>query len=388
MKRGSVQVLLVSTCLVSASCAPGARTDTPAPAATTGLVLEKVVAGLEEPLYATAPPGDTRLFVVEQPGRIRIVRAGGLLPAPFLDLTREVSFGGERGLLGLAFHPDYRRNGQFFVNYTDRSGDTRIERFTVGADPDRADRGSRKLILAVDQPYANHNGGHLLFGPDGMLYIGLGDGGGAGDPHGNGQDPGTLLGKLLRIDVDHGDPYAIPANNPFRRRAGARPEIWAMGLRNPWRYAFDPAGSRLYIADVGQNRWEEIHVADMRRGGLNFGWNRMEGDHCFPLGRPCDSAGLERPVVEYDHSQGCSITGGFVYRGRRLPALAGHYFYADYCQGWVRSFRMEGGSVVDHREWRLGDAGPVLSFGTDAAGELYLCSGRGEVFRLAPAPRK
>ena len=387
-KRWSAPALLVLAALVTAPCAPRARTDVPAPETATGLVLEPVARGLEEPLYATAPAGDPRLFIVEQPGRIRVVREGKLLAAPFLDLTGRVSFGGERGLLGLAFHPDYRSNGHFFVNYTDRSGDTRIERYTVGAHPDRADAATRRTVLTIHQPYTNHNGGHLLFGPDRMLYIGMGDGGGAGDPHGNSQDLGKLLGKMLRIDVTRGDPYAIPSDNPFRNRPGARPEIWALGLRNPWRYCFDPTESQLYIADVGQNRWEEIHVADAARGGLNYGWNRMEGAHCYPSPRPCDRAGLELPVVEYDHAQGCSITGGFVYRGRRMPQLVGHYFYADYCQGWVRSFRMSGGSLLDHREWRLGDHGPVLSFGTDAAGEMYLCSGRGVVFRLAPAVRR
>jgi glucose/arabinose dehydrogenase len=348
-----------------------------------GLALEKVADGLEAPLDLVAPPGDPRLFVVEQPGRIRIIEHGHLLERPFLDLTREVSYGGERGLLGLAFHPSFRENRRFFVNYTDRSGNTRVERFEVGSDPDRADPATRKTILEVDQPYSNHNGGHILFGPEGMLYIGMGDGGSGGDPHGNGQDRGTLLGDLLRIDVDHGDPYAIPPDNPFVGRAGMRGEIWAWGLRNPWRFCFDPVEGLLYIADVGQNRWEEIDVAGAREPGLNYGWNRMEGTHCFrnPL---CDKAGLTPPAVEYGHDQGCSVTGGFVYRGRAIPAILGHYFYADYCAGWIRSFRWRDGRATEAREWDL-VPGAVTSFGLDSAGELYVVVESGQVFRIVPS---
>jgi len=354
----------------------------PEPRPTRGLALETVARGLEHPLYVTAPARDPRLFIVEQPGRIRIVRAGRLLPAPFLDLTRQVGYGGERGLLGLAFDPGYARTGLFFVNYTDRSGNTRIDRFRVSLDPDRANLASRTAILEVDQPYANHNGGDLVFGPDSMLYIGMGDGGSGGDPHGNGQNRGALLGKLLRLDVRHGSPYSIPPDNPFRGRPGMRGEIWAWGLRNPWRFCFDPVDDLLYIADVGQDRWEEIDIVPRRAAGLNFGWNRMEGTHCFP-GRSCDTSGLTLPVVEYGHDRGCSVTGGFVYRGRRLPSLVGHYFYGDYCQERVWSFRYARGQITDHREWRL-DPGPILSFGTDSAGELYICSGRGVVYRLGP----
>jgi len=352
-----------------------------------GLALEVVARGLQDPLYVTAPSGDPRLFIVEQPGRIRVVREGRLLPTPFLDLTRDVRFGGERGLLSIAFHPAYARNGFLYVNYTDRSGDTRVERYRVSADAGRADPASRKIILRVEQPFANHNGGHILFGPDGMLYVAMGDGGGAGDPLGHSQNRASLLGDLLRLDVDRGDPYAIPADNPFTGRPDARGEIWASGLRNPWRVCFDPVDDLLYIADVGQNRWEEVNVVDRKRPGLDYGWNLMEGAHCYHAPR-CEPAGHVIPAVEYAHSEGCSVTGGVVYRGRALPGLTGHYFYADYCQGWVRSFRFTGGRVTDHRQWRLGDIGAILSFGTDSAGELYICSSRGQVYRLVEPRRQ
>ena len=343
-----------------------------------------VVSGLDHPLYLTAPAGDARLFIVEQPGRIRIVRDGRLLEAPFLDLTDRVSSGGERGLLSVAFHPRYAENGFFYVDYTDQSGDTRIERYRVSAaDPDRADPSSRKPILFVEQPYANHNGGLLLFGPDGRLYVGMGDGGSAGDPHGNGQRRDTLLGKLLRLDVDGGDPYAVPADNPFIGEPGVRGEIWAYGLRNPWRFAFDEPEGTLYVADVGQNRWEEVNVVRAGEGGLDYGWNEMEGAHCFRADS-CDRTGRVLPVLEYEHPDGCSITGGRVYRGRALPDLVGHYFYGDYCEGWVRSFRYADGRATQAREWAFGDLGNVLSFGADAEGELYILSANGRVYKLVP----
>ncbi|HEY3215243.1 MAG TPA: PQQ-dependent sugar dehydrogenase [Candidatus Eisenbacteria bacterium] len=352
----------------------------------TGLALQVVAQGLEQPVDLTAPGSDPRLFIVEQPGRIRVVRQGRLLERPFLDLTRKVGYGGERGLLSLAFHPHYRDNGFFYVNYTDRRGDSHVERYSVSADPDVADPAAARQVLEVHQPYVNHNGGLVRFGPDGMLYVGMGDGGGAGDPHGNAQDRGSLLGDLLRIDVDHGDPYAIPPDNPFLDRPGLRGEIWGWGLRNPWRFCFDPPTHRLYIADVGQNRWEEIDVVDARQGGLNFGWNVMEGAHCYRSPR-CDPKGFVGPLVEYGHGEGCSVIGGFVYRGRQLPELVGHYFYADYCAGWIRSFRYADGRVSQHRQWQVGRVGDVLSFGEDAAGELYVLSSNGRVYRLVRARR-
>jgi glucose/arabinose dehydrogenase len=350
--------------------------------------LRLVASGFGELTHLTAPQGDARLFVVEQVGRIRIIRDGQVLATPFLDITDRVgSADNEQGLLALAFHPSFSSNRFFFVHYTNKNGDTRVERYTVSStNADRADIATAKLILAVDQPYSNHNGGQLEFGPDGMLYLGLGDGGSGGDPHEYGQSLATLLGKLLRIDVDRGDPYAIPANNPFVGTSGARPEIWAYGLRNPWRFAFDPLTNRLYIADVGQNRYEEVDVVDYRTAGLNYGWNVMEGAHCYESAS-CNSAGMTMPVLEYTHSFGCSITGGFVYRGTRSPQWVGHYFYSDYCSGWIRSFRVDGGgSVSAEREWDFPNVGSVFSFGRDGAGELYVLavrSGAGSIHHLS-----
>ena len=362
-----------------------------APDTTTGngevaLRARVVVSGLAQPLFLTAPPGDARLFVVEQPGRIRIVSGGQLLATPFLDLTDRVSSGGERGLLGLAFHPSYAQNGYLYVNYTDRAGDTRVERYHVSADRDRADPASASLVLTVAQPFANHNGGMVVFGPDGMLYVGMGDGGSGGDPQGNGQNTGSLLGKLLRLDVDRapaGAGYAIPPDNPFATTAGIsrRGEIWAWGLRNPWRFAFDPPSSRLYVADVGQSRREEIDVAGTREAGVNYGWNRMEGSECYNA-TSCDRTNLRLPVEEYGRDDGCSITGGYVYRGK-IAAIRGHYFYSDYCQGWLKSIRLaDDGTVAERRTWDVGALGSVTSFGVDASGELYVTSANGRVYVL------
>ena len=345
------------------------------------LQVEIVARGLDDPLYLTAPVRDARLFVVEQAGRIKIVKDGKLLPEPFLDLRDSVSAGGERGLLSMAFHPAFAKNGWFYVNYTDKRGDTRVKRFSVSADPDRADPASGKQILFVAQPYANHNGGLVMFGPDGMLYVGMGDGGSGGDPHGNGQNKSTLLGKLLRIDVDSGDPYAIPPDNPFVGAAGARPEIWATGLRNPWRFAFDRATGLLYVADVGQNLWEELDIVPASRGGLNYGWNITEGAHCYG-GGGCDTSGLLAPVLEYDHSYGCSIIGGFVSRGKASPSLDGQYFFSDYCQGWLRSLTYQKGRITSRTVWNVPRLGQVLSFGEDAAGEIYVLSDNGTVYRI------
>ena len=356
---------------------PGAGNPPP-----TEINLEVVATGLNSPLHLTSPAGDSRLFVVEQDGRIRIIENGQVLGTPFLDINAIIASGGERGLLSLAFHPNYGSNGYFYVNYTDQSGDTRVERYTVSGNPNVADAQSAKLILTVAQPFGNHNGGLVTFGPDGMLYIGMGDGGSAGDPGDAGQDTNTLLGALLRIDVDGGDPYAIPPDNPFVGQGGARGEIWAYGLRNPWRFSFDGPGGTLYIADVGQNAWEEVNAVSATEAGVNYGWRLMEGAHCFNPSVNCDQTGLELPVLEYDHSQGCSVTGGYVYRGSALPLLRGHYFYGDYCAGFVRSFRLENGEATDEATWDVGSIGQILSFGVDASNELYVLTSQGTVFRF------
>ena len=376
------QILLVAAAVSAAGAFPA-----PAPAAPPageGLKLTKVAGGLSSPLQVTAPRGDARLFIVEQTGRVRILRGGQVLGRPFLDLRDRLTAGGERGLLSLAFHPRYGENGLLFVNYTDKAGHTRVERFKVSADPDVADAGSGRLILRIEQPFSNHNGGHIFFAPDGMLWVATGDGGSGGDPLGNGQNRGTLLGKMLRLDVDGREPYGIPRDNPFVGVQGVRPEIWAWGLRNPWRCWIDATEGLVYIADVGQNEWEEVNVAPVRAGGLNYGWNTMEASECY-RSRDCDRRGLTLPVAEYRHGEGCSVTGGLVYRGRRIPAIAGHYFYSDYCRGWVRSFRYRDGRATDPRQWKLQVTEAVTSFGEDGQGEMYLVSGDGAVYRFDPA---
>jgi glucose/arabinose dehydrogenase len=377
----SVAVLSAAVLLLGCSDGTEAMGPDPREPLPGELGLQLVIEGLSSPLYLTAPPGDARLFVVEQGGRIRIIENGQLLPTPFLDLGGRISSGGERGLLSMAFHPDYATNGFFYVDYTDPNGDTRVERYRVSADPRVADATSATLILAVDQPFANHNGGLLKFGVDGMLYIGMGDGGSGGDPQGHGQNPASLLGKLLRIDVDAGDPYAIPTDNPFATSATARREIWASGLRNPWRFSFDRETNDLYVADVGQNRYEEINVVAGSAAGVNYGWSVMEGAHCFQA-TTCDQGGLTLPVLEYEHPDGCSVTGGYVYRGSAIPGLVGHYLYSDFCAGWLRSFRYADGRATDERDWAVGDIGNVMSFGEDNAGELYILTAGGDVYRI------
>jgi glucose/arabinose dehydrogenase len=370
--------------LALAACSNGPSDGRP-PAGEGDIRLQQVADGLQSPVFLTAPASDARLFIVEQPGRIRIVQNGTLLPTPFLDITSRVSAGGERGLLSVAFHPRYATNGTFFVNFTDTRGDTRIERFRVGADPNRADPASAELVLTVVQPFSNHNGGLVAFGPDGRLYVGMGDGGGGGDPRETGQDPLQLLGKLLRIDVDGARPYTIPADNPDAGRTDRRPEIWASGLRNPWRFSWDRTAGLLYVADVGQNRLEEINVVPAAQGGVNYGWDEMEGSDCFEPSTGCDRTGKVLPASEYTHSDGCSVTGGYVYRGQDLPSLRGHYFYADYCEGWIRSFRYASGAATEPRSWELENVGNISSFGEDARGELYVIAHGGAVYRIVAA---
>jgi glucose/arabinose dehydrogenase len=334
-----------------------------------------VTGGLEAPVLAThAGDGSGRLFILEQPGRVRIVAGGRLVPRPFLDLTGRVLAGGERGLLGLAFHPRYRSNGRFFVNYTRRpDGATVVAELSVSANPDVALPAAR-VLLVVPQPFPNHNGGMLAFGRDGLLYIGMGDGGGGGDPGNRAQNRRSLLGKILRIDVDRGRPYAIPPDNPFAG-GGGRGEIWALGFRNPWRFSFDRTTGRLFAGDVGQEVTEEVDL--VRRGG-NYGWPIMEGRRCFRPATGCDRRGLSLPVATYGHAGGrCAITGGYVYRGRAVPALAGAYLYADYCSGEI--FALRGG-----RSSRLLDTNLLIaSFGEDQAGELLVIDLGGTIRRIA-----
>ncbi|GAB4282006.1 MAG: PQQ-dependent sugar dehydrogenase [Deferrisomatales bacterium] len=349
-----------------------------------------VVAGVTRPVQAThAGDGSGRLFVVEQTGRIRVLREGELAPAPFLDLADRVRCCGEQGLLGLAFHPRYADNGLFYVNYTRKAdGATVVARFSVDpANPDLADPSSQKVIFTVEQPFGNHNGGQLAFSPrDGFLYIGLGDGGSANDPGNRAQDPGSLLGKLLRLDVDRAAPYAVPPDNPFVGEGEPLDEIWALGLRNPWRFSFDRLTGDLFIGDVGQDAWEEIDLQPAGAGGANFGWRCREGAHDFLFAPECAGRLLVDPIAEYGHDQGNAVTGGFVYRGRAHPAMAGRYFYADYGTGkvWSLARAAEGGWSAPELELDL--AFPISSFGEDEAGELYLVeysfSGAGKVRRL------
>ena len=375
---------------------PPAAENTPIVAApapdlsTLSLTLEPVIQGLDQPLLLTHAGDDSgRLFVVEKSGRIRIWQDGQLLADPFLDISNQVSDSSEQGLLGLAFPPDYAASGHFFVDYTDVAGDTHVARFTVAAaDANRADPASETLVLKLDQPAPNHNGGNLAFGPDGMLWIGTGDGGAANDLFGNGQNPATLLGKLLRLDVTRApdQPYTLPADNPWVAATwngqDVRDEIWAVGLRNPWRYSFDRATGDLWIGDVGQNRLEEVNVTPAgSAGGLNFGWPIMEGKSCFQVAQ-CDQTSLTLPIVDYAHGPHCSITGGYVYRGTQIPAWDGIYFYADYCSGVIWALAPDGAGG-----WRNAEVASsgltISSFGQDAAGELYLTDlAGGVVYRL------
>ena len=328
------------------------------------------------------------IFVTEQRGLIQAFAADHPEQGShvFLDITNRVNSGGEEGLLGLAFDPNYQENGYFYVYYSATNPRRSIvSRFRVEqANPTVTSPLSEVVILEVDQPFANHNGGQMAFGPDGYLYIGLGDGGGAGDPQGNGQNLGTLLGKILRIDVRDlpvtGE-YKIPVDNPFVGTTGARGEIWAFGLRNPWRFSFDRATGLLWAGDVGQNKWEEI---DIITKGANYGWNTMEGFHCYSPAIGCNQAGLTLPLVEYDHSQGCSVTGGYVYKGDKIPLLKGYYIFGDYCSGNIWALGYLNNSVTQNTllvESKLN----ITSFGEDLAGDLFILSGQGGIYSLAQA---
>jgi glucose/arabinose dehydrogenase len=383
----SLRSLMITTVALSVFACNGSDAAGPGDGGTTlppGLTLKLnpfISTGLSGPVFLTQPVNDGRIFIVEQSGRIRIVRDGVLQTAPFLDITTKVLSGGERGLLSVAFHPHYSTNHFLYVYYTSQpSGDVTIARFTATS-ADVADPNSLKIILTVaHSQQANHNGGLVSFGPDGKLYAGLGDGGGGGDPFGNGQNFNALLGSLIRVDVDNGDPYSIPTDNPFAGQTGKRGEIWAKGLRNPWRYTFDATTGLLYIADVGQNLHEEIDVSPANTGGVNYGWNIMEGFSCYNA-TTCTQTGLQLPLLDYSHSEGCSITGGYVYRGSDIPEIRGHYFYSDYCTGFLRSVRYLDGAAVDKKDWGITNSS-VASFGLDFAGELYMLAGN-SVLKLA-----
>ncbi len=339
------------------------------------LSLQPITTALRAPTGAfSAFDGSGRLFILERTGRVLILQDGQLRDQPFLDLSALIlARGQEQGLLGMAFHPNYRENGYFYVNYTALDGNDTVARYSVSSDHNVADPSTAAVMIDIPDPAPNHNGGDLVFGPDRYLYIGFGDGGGGGDQFHNAQNMGALLGKMLRIDVDAGFPYGIPPDNPFVGSPNVRPEIWAYGLRNPWRYAFDPANGNLFIADVGQNAYEEINVQPPGVGGINWGWPIMEGFHCYPGGNSCDSTGLAQPVAEYDHSQGCSITGGYVYRGSAYPAAQGAYIYGDYCSGRIWALY-----AADDGSWResllLETDLAISSFGEAESGELYLVS--------------
>jgi glucose/arabinose dehydrogenase len=370
---------------------PPTTTTLPPPTTTTvpldplrGLALETIATGFERPTFVTALPGDDRLFVVEAVGRIRIVDDGGtVLPEAFLNIRNKVgSTSIEQGLLGLAFHPRFDENGRFFVYYTRSDDDSVVAEYRVGADPNRADETGERVILTLQQPDVRHNAGMLQFGPDGFLYIATGDGG-AGGASVNGQDPGTLLAAILRIDVDSGDPYAIPDDNPFVAGGGA-PEVWAYGLRNPWRFAIDATENILYIADVGQESREEVNAVLLEPVGYNFGWPAVEGTRCF-FERGCDPSDYVLPILDYSHDVGLSITGGYVYRGRAIPELTGHYFYADWVREWIRSFRLEGGAPAAEQDWTADlQPGQINSFGVDGAGELLVATWDGLLGRIVP----
>jgi glucose/arabinose dehydrogenase len=351
--------------------------------------LELVTSGLSEPVGVTsAGDGSRRLFVVEQDGRVRIVRKGRLKSRPFLDVTELTQGVGEQGLLGLAFHPHYEANRRFFVHFTANNGDTVIAEYKRSrSHVERANENSQRILLTIDDPFPNHNGGDLKFGPDGFLYIALGDGGGGGDPQENAQALDTLLGKILRIDVNgtEGDlEYAVPADNPFVGAGGARAEIWSYGLRNPWRISFDSGTGDLWIGDVGETSVEEINVERAGSpGGVNYGWDVMEGTLCFEPEQGCDPTGLTPPVAEYRHNEGCSVTGGFVYRGQRFPELRGTYFYGDYCSGsiWalVAADPAAGATKILPTDYS------ISSFGETAAGEILVTAHGGRLFKIVVA---
>ena len=379
--RISVLLLIIGSLLTVAPAWAAEPSDPAAPA----VHLQVVVSGLSAPLdFQSARDGTGRFFIVEQGGTIRIVKGKKLLATPFLNISSIIVSGGELGLLGLTFHPQYKANGRFFVNYTRRVNgqlQTVIAEYHVSAtDPNLADPKSGRVLLFFNQPFDNHKGGQLAFAPDGFLYICTGDGGSGGDPQGNGQKLSTLLGKMLRIDINSGSPYAIPPDNPFVGVSGAKGEIWAYGFRNPWRFSFDKLSKRLFAGDVGQDDWEEVDI--VTKGG-NFGWNIMEGKHCFPPGTNCNQAGLILPIAEYSHSEGIAVIGGYVYRGVAIPALKGLYVFGDFGSGhlWTLQETQPG---TWSRAPLLSAGFNISAFGRAGNNELYVLDYTGKLYKLVP----
>jgi glucose/arabinose dehydrogenase len=391
-RAGSICFFGVMLCALMAACngsdEVGGGAAGPPPATSNSLRLQTVTAVLSSPVFLTAPTGDVgRLFIVEQGGLIRILNSldGTPRATPFLDVAGLIVTGGEQGLLGMAFDPNYAGNGRFYIYYTNTAGDIVIARYGVSSNPDIANAGAQAILKTIAHPTnQNHNGGMLAFGPDGCLYAGIGDGGGRGDPNGNAQNTNSLLGKILRLDPETGS--ACGTDNPFANGTGGAPEVWSFGLRNPWRFSFDRSTGVLYIGDVGQDQREEVDavVGPNAGQGVNFGWNIMEGFACFNPPSGCNSSGLTPPILDYSHDAGaCSVTGGYVYRGTLNPAVNGSYFYADYCAGFVRSFQLQGGRPSSQNTWPLlSPGGQITSFGEDARGELYILTQTGGLSRI------
>lgn len=402
MTRSKPSILLVAlVAVLLTSCGPiatpavGPGTTTPLGTTTTvaptptapleGLQLTELTTGLVWPVAATSAPGDPRLFVVEKAGKIRVVDGSTIESTPFLDISEDVEDDwSEQGLVGLAFHPRYETNGRAFVYYTKEDWSTALVEYKVAEDRNHLDPDSARVILTLDQPHPAHNGSHLVFGPDGYLYLAMGDGGIQHEA--NAQDPHDLHGTVLRIDVDSLYPYAIPPDNPFVDGIDGAPEVWVYGLRNPWRITIDTATDQMYIADVGFERWEEINVVDLEDGGgSNFGWAVVEGPVCYDA-PSCDRTGFVEPIQTVEHVRTCALIGGPVYRGGAIPELHGHYFYADYCVGWVRSFLLVDGAVTDLTSWsdQFGELGQITSFATDSSGEILLLLQSGDLLRIDP----
>jgi len=382
------QLVIVALVVLVTACGGGGGSFTanpPPPSGTPSIALTPFVSGLSTPVdFQTPDDGSGRIFIVQQSGTIRIISGGSLLPTPFLDISSRINFdGAEQGLLGLAFHPSYSQNKRFYLNYDRLSGgqiQTVIAEYQLTADPNAADPASERILLTVNQPFTNHKGGQMAFGPDGFLYIAFGDGGSGGDPMGNAQNRGTLLGKIARIGVDppftSGLQYVIPADNPFVGTSD-RGEIWAYGFRNPWRFSFDKGGTRLFVADVGQDKFEEI---DLVQKGLNYGWNTMEGSHCFSPATGCNMSGLTLPIVDYDHSEGVTVIGGYVYHGTAIASLVGAYIFGDFSNGKIWELTESSGTWT--RTQLLNSGKNMSAFGQDAAGELYVVDYSGSVFKI------